>query len=109
MRAPEPITEQAIMNVGEPESLEKVSDGIFDRFKEDSQDIYMVKNTSQNLCVEEEEGSKSERDSSTADTEPTESGIMAEHMKLIQKMLMRLQEGQMESTPESTVDIAWND
>ena len=37
-RAPEPVTKNAI-NVGEPKNLEEVSDGIFDKFKQDSQDI----------------------------------------------------------------------
>ena len=36
--APEHITENAI-NVGDPKNLEEVSDGIFDEFNKDSQDI----------------------------------------------------------------------
>ena len=60
------------------------------------------------LHQEEAEGSKSERDLGTADTEP-ESRITVEHMKLIQELLMRLQEGQRESAPESTVNTALND
>ena len=74
----------------------------------------MVRNPFKDLCEEEEEELKSEKDLSTADTEPTESGITAEHMKLIQELLMELQGGQMflgaytESTPESTVNTALN-
>ena len=74
----------------------------------------MVRNPFEDLCEEEEEGSKSEKDSSTADTEPTESKIMVEYMKLIQELFIEMQGGQvflgayMESTLESTVDTALN-
>ena len=74
----------------------------------------MVRNPLEDLCKEEEEESKFEKDSSTADTEPTKSRIMAEHMKLIQELLMELQGGQMflgayrESTLELTVNTALN-
>ena len=74
----------------------------------------MVRNPFEDLCKEEEEESKFEKDSSTADTEPTKSRIMAEHMKLIQELLMELQGGQMflgayrESTLELTVNTALN-
>ena len=74
----------------------------------------MVRNLFKDLCEEEEEELKSEKDLSTADTEPTESGITAEHMKLIQELLMELRGGQMflgaytDSTLELTVDTALN-
>ena len=74
----------------------------------------MVRNPFEDLCEEEEEGSKSEKDSNTADTEPTESRIMVEYMKLIQELFIEMQGGQvflgayMESTLESTVDTALN-
>ena len=75
----------------------------------------MVRNPFEDLHKEEEEELKSVKDLSTADTEPAESGIMVEHMKLVQELLMELCGGQMflgaytESTLESTVDAALND
>ena len=74
----------------------------------------MVRNPLKDLHEEEKEESNSEKDSSTADTEPTESRIMVEHMKLVQELLMELQGGQMylgaymESTLELTVNTALN-
>ena len=74
----------------------------------------MVRNPFKDLHKEEEEESKSEKDSSTADTEPTESRITVEHVKLVQELLMELQGGQMflgaymESTPELIVNTALN-
>ena len=66
------------------------------------------------LHEEEKEESNSEKDSSTADTEPTESRVMVEHMKLVQELLMELQGGlmylgaYMESTLELSVNTALN-
>ena len=53
-------------------------------------DIQTVRNPFEDLHKEEEEESKSEKDLSTADTEPAESRITAEHMKLVQELLMEL-------------------